>query len=297
MTPAPLSLRHALLALAVTVVWGTNFVVIKVGLGQLPPLTFAALRFALAFAPADLFLKRPDAPIRNLAAYGVLIGLGQFGLLYIAMHGMISPGLASLVIQSQVFMTIGLAMWLTRERLRGFQWAALAVGAAGLAVIFTHTDAVTTAGGLGLVLVAALCWALGNTVQRATPGVSSLAYVVWSSLFSVPPLIAVALVMEGWSAMAAGVAHASPVTWAVILWQSLGNTLFGYGAWGFLLARYPAAVISPFALLIPVSGMAASALLLGEPLPLWKLAAAGLILSGLAINLVGPRLVRPAQTS
>ena len=172
MTAAPLSLRHALLALAVTVVWGTNFVVIKVGLGQLPPLTFAALRFALAFAPAALFLRRPQVPIRNLAAYGVLIGLGQFGLLYIAMHGRISPGLASLVIQSQVFMTIGLSMWLTRERLRGFQWVALAVGAAGLGVIFTHTDAVTTVAGLGLVLVAALCWALGNTVQRSTPQAS-----------------------------------------------------------------------------------------------------------------------------
>jgi len=297
MTAPALSLRHALLALAVTVVWGTNFVVIKVGLGQLPPLTFAALRFALAFAPAALFLRRPDVPIRNLAAYGVLIGLGQFGLLYIAMHGMISPGLASLVIQSQVFMTIGLSIWLTRERLRGFQWAALAVGAAGLGVIFTHTDAVTTAGGLGLVLVAALCWALGNTVQRATPQVNSLAYVVWSSLFSVPPLIAVALVREGWPAMAAGITHATPTTWAVILWQSIGNTLFGYGVWGFLLARYPAATVSPFALLIPVSGMAASALWLGEPLPAWKLAAAGLILAGLAINLLGPRLARPVQTS
>ena len=121
--------------------------------------------------------------------------------------------------------------------------------------------------------------------------------MVWSSLFSVPPLIAVALVREGWPAMAAGIAHASPVTWAVILWQSLGNTLFGYGVWGFLLARYPAATISPFALLIPVSGMGASVLLLGEPLPVWKLGAAALIIGGLAINLLGPRLVRPVQTS
>jgi O-acetylserine/cysteine efflux transporter len=294
MTAPPLSLRHALLALAVTIVWGTNFVVIKVGLGQLPPLTFAALRFALAFAPAALFLKRPDVPIRNLAAFGVLIGLGQFGLLYIAMHGMISPGLASLVIQSQVFMTIGLAMWLTRERLRSFQWIALAVGGAGLVVIFSHTDALTTVPGHALVLVGALCWALGNTVQRSTPSVNSLAYVVWSSLFSVPPLVVVALLLEGWPAVSAGVAHASATTWAVILWQSLGNTIFGYGAWGFLLARYPAAVVSPFALLIPVFGMGASALLLGEPLPGWKLAAAALILSGLAVNLLGPRLARTA---
>ena len=297
MTAPALSLRHALLALAVTMVWGTNFVVTKVGLGQLPPLTFAALRFAFAFIPAAFFLKRPDVPIRNLAAFGVLIGLGQFGLLYIALHSMILPGLASLVMQSQVFITIGLSMWLTKERLRGFQWTALAVGAAGLAVIFSHIDASTTVLGLGLVLCASLCWALGNTVQRATPSANSLAYVVWASAFSVPPLVLVALVMEGWPAMSAGVAHASVTTWAVIFWQSFGNSLFGYAAWGFLLARYPAATISPFALLIPVSGMAASALLLGEPLPTWKLIAAVLIISGLAINLLGPRFAKPLQTS
>ena len=297
MSTKALSLRHALLAVAVTMVWGTNFVVIKVGLGQLPPLTFAALRFAFAFAPAALFLKRPDVPIRNLAAFGVLIGLGQFGLLYIALHGMVQPGLASLVMQSQVFITIGLSMWLTKERLRGFQWTALAVGAAGLAVIFSHIDASTTISGLGLVLCASMGWALGNTVQRATPSANSLAYVVWASAFSVPPLVLVALVVEGWPAMSAGVAHASVTTWAVILWQSFGNSLFGYAAWGFLLARYPAATISPFALLIPVSGMAASALFLGEPLPIWKLIAATLIISGLAINLLGPRFAKPSQTS
>ena len=297
MTAKALSLRHALLAVAVTMVGGAKFVVIKVGLGQLPPLTFAALRFAFAFAPAALFLKRPDVPLRNLAAFGVLIGLGQFGLLYIALHDQIAPGLASLVMQSQVFITIGLSMWLTKERLRGYQWAALAVGAAGLGLIVTHTDKATTVLGLGLTLTASLCWALGNTVQRATPTVSSLAYVVWSSVFAVPPLILAALVMEGWPAMSAGVAHASPATWAVILWQSLGNSLFGYAAWGFLLARYPAATISPFALLIPVSGMAASALWLGEPLPVWKLIAAVLIISGLAINLLGPRFARSVQTS
>ncbi|MCA6306125.1 MAG: EamA family transporter, partial [Phenylobacterium sp.] len=101
--------RHALLALAVVAVWGTNFAVIKSALAHLPPFTFASLRFLFAFLPAAFFLKRPNVPWRNLAAYGVLIGVGQFGVLYFAMDGQISPGLASLVVQSQVFFTIGLA--------------------------------------------------------------------------------------------------------------------------------------------------------------------------------------------
>ena len=141
-----------------------------------------------------------------------------------------------------------------------------------------------------MVLFAAVSWALGNTVQRSTPGVSSLAFVVWSSLFAVPPLIILALVFDGWPAIQRGLVNADLGTWAAVLWQSLGNTLVGYGSWGFLLARYPAATVSPWSLLVPVFGMGASAVLLGEALPVWKLAAAGLILSGLAVTVMGPRI-------
>jgi len=129
MNPASLSLRHALLALAVMAVWGSNFVVIRVGLNHLPPLLFATLRFSVALFPAALFLKKPDVPWRNLAAYGVLIGAGQFGMLFIAMKGHISPGLASLVVQTQAFFTIALSMRLTGEKVRTFQYAALALAA------------------------------------------------------------------------------------------------------------------------------------------------------------------------
>ncbi|HEX5379026.1 MAG TPA: EamA family transporter [Phenylobacterium sp.] len=293
MTSASLTWRHALLALAVMAVWGTNFVVIKLALAHLPPLTLAALRFTFAFLPAALFIKRPAVPWRNLMAYGVLIGLGQFGMLFMAMKGDISPGLASLVVQTQVFFTIGLAMLLTRERVRYFQLGALALATVGLGVILIHTDASTTPLGLGLVLIAAMSWAGGNMVQRSTPGVSSLAYVVWASLFSIPPLAALAFAVEGWPAISQGVANASLVTWAAVLWQSVGNTLFGYVAWGYLLARYPAATVSPWSLLVPVFGMAASAILLGESLPAWKLIAATLVIGGLAINVLGARIWRP----
>lgn len=287
--PGHLGLAHLLLALAVVAVWGTNFVVIKLGLGTLPPLLFAALRFFFALVPAVFFLPRPAVPWRDLAAYGLLIGAGQFGLLFLAMHGHISPGLASLVIQVQVFFTIGLAMRTSGERVQPFQFAALALAVAGIVVIAAHTDASTTVGGLALVLLAALSWAGGNIVARKAGHVNMLAYVVWASLFSVPPLALLSLAVEGPQAILAGLHAATPATWAVVLWQSVGNTLFGYVAWGWLLARHPAATIVPMALLVPVFGMGASAFWLGEPLPAWKLVAAALVIGGLALNLLWPR--------
>ena len=293
MTRPGLPLTHVLLALAVVAVWGTNFVVIRIGLDHLPPLTFAVLRFTFALLPAVFFLKRPAVPWKNLAAYGVLIGAGQFGLLYIAINGFISPGLASLVVQTQVFFTIGLAMWLAKERLRSFQVVALALAAIGLVVIVSHnTDASVTPLGLALVLAAAASWAGGNAFSRAAGQVNMLAYVVWASLFSVPPLLVLALVFEGPTAMIEGVRAADAATWAAVLWQSVGNTLFGYAAWGWLLSRHPAAVITPMAMLVPVFGMGASAIWLGESLPPWKLLAAGLVMSGLAINIFWPTLER-----
>lgn len=283
-----LSLKHFLLALEVVAVWGTNFVVIKLALGHMPPLLFATLRFAVVVLPAVLFVPRPAVGWRNLAAYGMLIGVGQFGLLFVAMNGHISPGLASLVIQVQVFFTIGLAMMMAGETLKRVQWVALALGAAGLGVIVTHTDGTTTPLGLGLILLAALSWAGGNLVSRAAGRINMVAYVIWSSLFAVPPLFALSLWVDGWPALQAGVMQADLSTWAAVVWQAVGNSLFGYAAWGWLLARYSAATITPMALLVPVFGMGGAALWLGEPLPAWKLMAAGLVLSGLALNLLWP---------
>jgi O-acetylserine/cysteine efflux transporter len=283
---------HLALALAVVAVWGTNFVVIREALDDLPPLFLAALRFALVAVPAVALVRRPAIGWGSLAAYGLLIGAGQFGLLFLAMDGHISPGLASLVVQTQVFFTIGLSVWWMGEQVRKVQLAALGLAASGILLIAANTDGTTTPLGLALVLLAALSWTGGNLVAKASGARSLLPVVVWSSLFSVPPLLGLSLLLEGWPAIRTGLAAADLGTWGAVLWQATANSLFGYAAWGWLLARHPAASIVPAALLVPVFGLAASALWLGEPLPAWKLLAAALVISGLALGVLGPR--RPA---
>ena len=285
-----MSLSHLLLALSVVFIWGTNFVVIRWGLDGLPPFLFATLRFTFSALPWVLFIRRPAVPWHKLAAFGVLLGVGQFALLFLAMRADISPGLASLVIQVQVFFTIGLSMLALGERVRGYQLVGLLLAVAGLAVIASHLDATLTVKGLALILAAAFFWACANMVAKSAGRVDMLGFMVWTSLFAVPPLLGLSLWLEGPQLIQSSVVNASATVWACVLWQAVGNTLFGYGVWNWLLGRHPAATVTPMALLVPVFGMGASALSLGEALPGWKLMAGALVLCGLVVIVVWPRL-------
>ncbi len=286
-----LPLSHLLLALAIVAVWGTNFVVIKISLEAFPPFLFAALRYFFALLPMVFFVPRPKVSWRNLCAYGLATGVGQFGVMYFAIDGRISPGLASLVIQTQVFFTIGFAMFFAKEGLKRYQAVAVAVAMTGLGIIALHTDASTTFLGLALVVFAGLSWGAANTVSRSAGSINMLSYVVWASAFSIPPLFLISLFLEGgWEYMSTAMASAPLGAWFGVLWQSWGNTLFGYAAWGWLLSKHPAALVAPTPLLVPIFGMGASAYFLSEPLPTWKILAAGLVIAGLVVNLFWPSL-------
>ena len=292
------NIRHVALALLVVAVWGTNFVVIKVGLQYFPPFLLALLRFAFSAFPFVFFLARPRTPWRWMVIYGVFLGAGQFGLLFYAMRADMSPGLASLLVQSQVFFTIALSAWIFRERITAVTFAGSAVALAGLALIAARLDASATLAGVVEVLVAAFCWGCANiavkkaVAERAAP-FPMLNFVAWSSIFAVPPLAALVLALEGPGAAWQSLAGAGFTAWAVVAWQVLGNSLFAFAAWSLLLARYDAAAVAPYALLIPVIGMGSSALALDEALPAWKLAGGALVLAGIAIIVLLGQRRRP----
>ena len=284
-----MSIFHQGVALLVTFIWGTNFVVIRYGLDELAPFTFAALRFALVAFPLVFIFPRPNISWLNLASYGFFIGFGQFGLLYWVMQENITPGLASLLLQMQVFFTVLLALLLMGEKVMLRQLLALGLSFAGLAVIFLYTDGQTTRLGIAVALVAAASWACGNIIVKKAGAVDILAFIVWSSVFSIPPLVLMAWYFDSVDGIVQNIRHASLMTWVAVLWQSIGNTLIGYGLWNLLLNRYSAAIVTPWALLVPVFGMSASAVLLGEPVLWWKLLAMALIFAGLALNTLDAR--------
>ncbi len=279
-----MSLIHQAAALLVTFIWGTNFVLLRYALDELAPFTLAALRFLFVAFPLVFFLPKPKIAWRYIASYGLLIGVGQFGLLFWAMQADITPGVASLLIQLQVFFSVLLTVFSLKETVSKLQWVAMTIGFVGLLVVVLNTNEATTAAGVIIVLVAAFSWASGNMIVKHIGAVDAFAFLAWSSLFSIPPLAFMAIYQTGLTDVVSSVANASWFAWATILWQSIGNMLIGYGVWNMLLHRYPAASVSPWALLVPVFGMGASSLLLNEAMPWWKLLAMMLILTGLALN-------------
>lgn len=283
-------LKDVLLALVVIAVWGLNFVVIKIGLQGVPPLLLGALRFLLVLFPAVFFIPRPRLPWRWLLAYGMTISLGQFAFLFYAMSAGMPAGLASLVLQAQAFFTLLFAVPLLGERVRAGQLLGLLVAAAGLTLIGLRSGTGMTLAGFALTLCAASMWALGNIVTRRIGKVDILGLVVWGALVPPLPFLALSLWLEGPATLERAMLGLDLQSLLAIVYLAFAATMLGYGLWGRLLSRYPASQVAPFSLLVPVVGLSASALLLGERLDIQQGAGVGLVLAGLLVNLYGARL-------
>lgn len=286
--------RDLALALLVVTVWGLNFAVIRSGVAEVPPLLLGALRFLLAAFPAVFFLRAPKVPWRLYLAYGMTISVGQFAFLFSAIHLGMPSGLASLVLQSQAFVTMILAAVWLHERWRGHQIGGLLLAAAGLALIGSAHGLEMPLTGFLLTLAAASMWATGNIVTRAVSRhgpINQLAFVVWASLVPPLPFLALSLLIEGWPAIDAAIGAFSLRSFAAVAYLAWAATLLGYGLWTRLLGRYPVNQVAPFSLLVPLVGLTTGWLAFGEVLQPVHFAGAALLLLGLVINLFGARLL------
>jgi len=300
-TPDRLAPGHLALILTVVTVWGFSFVPIKVALVEVPPFMLAALRFAMAAIPAVFFVRRPEMPWRGVVAYGFAIGVFQYGLLFLGMKLGMPAGLSSLVMQIQVFFTIALAVAFAGDRVHRWNVVGAIVATAGIVVLGGYKVAEGAEGtfaGFVVLLVAAFAWAAGNVIAKragADHDVDAFSLVVWSSLVPPIPLALASYAFEGGMDAVHAAANASWLAWACILFLAWAATLFGFAVWNRLLHLHPTPLVSPFALLVPVSGLVSGAIFLGERLAFVQVAGVALVFAGLAVNVLGPALKRTAS--
>lgn len=284
------------IGLIVVVLWGLNFIAIKLGLGNMPPLMLAAIRFVVVCVPAIFFLPRPPVPWKWLIALGLTINVGQFAFLFMGIKLGMPAGLASLIHQSQAFFTLIIAALFIGEKWHWNHLTGLIIAAVGMVVIASQQDSSMTAIGFWLNLAGAASWGAGNVImRRATQGVppfSMLALIVWAGAVAFLPLTFLSLIIEGPAAWQTAWNSVNLTTVASLIYLGYFASLAGYGLWGKLLSRYPAAVVSPFALLVPVVGMSSAALLLGEAFSMQQLIGALLLMAGLLVNVFGGRWVK-----
>ncbi|OWT74717.1 MULTISPECIES: EamA family transporter [unclassified Achromobacter] len=275
----------------VVVIWGCNFVIMKLGLKGLSPMLLGALRFSVASLPFLLFVKPPALPWRYVIVVGLLQGLGQFGLLFTALKFGMTAGMASVVMQMQAMFTILLSGPLLNEHANVRQWAGLVVAAAGLAAIaLGHGEGPgqMTLIGFVLTLAAASMWGASNVVirfaQKTGIAYDPAAFVIWSSLMPIVPFFLLSILLEGGDATWAMLRGIGLHEGLAVLYLGLLATLLAYSLWTRLLQRHRGARVSPYSLLVPVIGLWAGALAFDEQLSALQWTGVATIMVGLLIN-------------
>lgn len=282
---------HIALAVLVAAVWGLNFVAIKVGLRDLPPILFSCLRFTLAATPLLVLGTRGGPPVgwALVLGIGLTLGVVKFSLLFEGIAIGMPAGLASLVLQSQAFFTVLFAGIAFGERPGPRQLAGMAVAFAGIAVIGSELPAGGSLVGLAMVVAAAAMWGVSNILMKRAAAPDLLRMMMWVSVVPPLPLLALSLILEGPQRIAGSVAGLTWVGALCLLYIVIGATLFGFAAWGFLLRHYPAGVVAPFTLLVPIFGMSSNAIVLGEAFTTARAIGAALVFAGLAITVARRR--------
>ncbi len=275
--------RDSLRALAVAIVWGTNFAVIGKGLEDLPPLLFVALRFLLTAFPAIFVVQRPGTRWVWVVLVAVFMNIGQFGLLFVAIERGAPAGLASLVLQSQAIFTLIFASVVLHELPRPAQLGGTVVASAGIATLaLGHAAAVPILPVL-MVVGAGAVWGAGNICMRLAQAKSPMGLVVWAALIASLPLFLLSLWLEGPRADLHAIQHIWPVGLLSLGYVVVGATLFGFGTWSALLRRYPAPAVAPFSLLVPIFGVLSAWIILGEAPLMVEIIGGLIVLIGLAL--------------
>lgn len=274
--------------MSVAVMWGLNFLAIDASLQQFPPMLLVSLRFAVLAIPALLFVPRPQVPVRWLLGYGVGFGILQFAFLFWGMAIGMPAGLASLVLQASAPFTVLLGAVLLRERLTPLQVAGILVAVGGLTVVGWYRFENAALLPFLLTLAGAFGWALGNICNRQARTVEPLKLTFWMSVVPPVPMLLVSLVVEGPAQIAASFEGLGTRTGVLALvglaYTALIGTIAGSGVWSWLMARHPAGIVAPFSLLVPVVGMSAAWVVLGQAVSVTELGGAVLIVGGVLLG-------------
>ncbi len=292
--------RDVALLLAVAIVWGVNFTVIKIGLRSVPPLFLVFLRYLIVVFPLIFFVRRPDMPWGALAGYGLCLGVGQFSFLFYSIRCGMPAGLASVVLQAQAVFTLILSAIFMRERIGGVRLAGVGLSVVGLGLIGGFFDP-----GMGSIppaaflmcLLAAFFWGSANVIlrkavldgERGGKSLDMMGVLVWASAFVPLPMLGIALAGDGPAAILRSVTRMDSAAVFSVLYLVVLSTLFSYYVWNRMIATYSAGRVAPFSFLVPITGLLSATLVLGERIEASQWLGIAAVIVGLGVFQFGGR--------
>ncbi len=260
-------IRDIFLAILVVAIWGYNFVVIKLGVEEMPPLLLTALRYLFAAFPLIFFIKRPATGWGNIIGYGVSLGVLMFGLLFVGMKLGVNASMSSIIPQLQVFFTMGFAALLLGEKPKRWQIIGAVIAFSGIAIMGGERFGGSAFLPFMLLVIGAVFWGLANVIAKKAGQIDMFAYTIWTSIVPVIPLLAMSWMFEDRTAIISTFTNPTALGISAVLYQAFLATIVGFALWNQLLKKHPASLVAPFSLLVPIFGVVSGVLFLGESPP------------------------------
>jgi O-acetylserine/cysteine efflux transporter len=284
---------HLALIFLVMMIWGFNFVVVKWGLGLMPPFTFVALRFMVVAAMLLPFIKLPQR-WRALVGLSVTLGILHFSLMFTGMKH-VDASTAAIAVQLQVPFAALLAAYFFKDRIGWRRMLGMLIAFGGVALIAGEPRFANGYLPLALVIAAACVWSFANIqIKKMGDAIDVMALNGWIATLAFPQLLIVALLVEGNPLETVPWDHWG--VWGVLAYQSVLVTLIGYGVWYRMMRTFPVNQVMPFTLLIPLFGVMSGILFLEEPLT-WLMVIGGIAtLAGVAICVIRRPALAQAAT-
>lgn len=282
-------LRDKFLVLAVVCVWALNMIVIKLGVAEIPPVLMTAFRFVLVSALVVPFTRITRKQLPGVLLVSFTFGSMHFGLLFLALEHA-EAGTSAVVIQlGAPIATLLACLWL-HEPLGVVRLVGLVISVAGI-VVLAAGPTLPPPLSLALLVTSATGWAVTNLIVKQVAGISPMAMMGWSSLFSVPQLLLASWLLESdrWGMVATAGWHG----WFSVVYSAIGSSIIAYGIWYWLLQRHSVNAVVPYSMLNPLLTVLFGIVLIGDdPSPV-KIVGALVMVAGVALILRKPTITLP----
>jgi len=283
-----LSAREVLILASICLIWGLHILVIKLAVGVLPPMFYAALRMVLVAIILSPFLRWKRGEMGLVLFGGLCLGAFNYALMFAGMQSAPASAAAIAIELNVPFATI-LAVLFLGDRPGWRRILGITLAFAGVAVIALGGGGNEEAGeriglGVGMVAGGAFAEAVGAVIVKRTASFRPHELLAWFALVGSVALSMMSLVLEDGQAAAWAAADRTLIVGA-ILFSALGSSLYGHTAYYWLLQRLPISVVAPSVLFTTIVAVIASVLLLGDPFGVRRLIGGLMTLAGVGVVL------------